>query len=152
MAMTGDLASAPVTATLAEGDMEQGRRFWRDTLGFQEIDYDETQKEATYRAGQGTWFGIYQHEGGSRCDHTQMSFAIQDIDSAVQALRQKGVRFEEYDLPYLKTQSGIADMGGGSKGAWFKDPGGNIVGLFQPSAESWQRMQSAMQMAGVSRG
>jgi hypothetical protein len=104
---------------------------------------------ATYRGGQGTWFSIYQHEGGSKCDHTQLSFVVDDIDSTMQKLRQQGVRFEEYDLQYLKTQNGIADMGEDSKGSWFKDPGGNIIGVFQLSRRQSQQMQSEMSMAGV---
>jgi hypothetical protein len=41
------------------------------------------------------------------------------------------VVFEEYDFPGLKTEDGVADLGG-EQAAWFKDPEGNILGLFQP--------------------
>ena len=36
--------------------------------------------------------------------------------------------FEDYDLPGLKTEQGIATAGD-SKGAWFKDPDGNIIAI-----------------------
>jgi hypothetical protein len=67
-------------------------------------------------------------------------------------LSQNGVKFEEYDLPYLKTQNGVADMGDGTMGSWFKDPGGNIVGVVQMSPQAQQRMQSEMSMAGAGSG
>ncbi|MGH2654353.1 MAG: VOC family protein [Actinomycetota bacterium] len=47
-------------------------------------------------------------------------------------LRAKGVTFEEYDMPGLKTVNGIAELGG-EKGAWFKDPEGNILSVSQTS-------------------
>ena len=44
-------------------------------------------------------------------------------------MKAKGVKFEQYDMPGLKTDAnGIAEMEG-SKGAWFKDPEGNILSL-----------------------
>ena len=47
-------------------------------------------------------------------------------------LRRRGVRFEEYDLPHLKTENGVyTDQGRGAKGAWVKDPDDNILALTQ---------------------
>jgi catechol 2,3-dioxygenase-like lactoylglutathione lyase family enzyme len=59
-----------------------------------------------------------------------MAFMVDDIDAAVKGLRDAGVTFEEYDLPGLKTVDGIADAEG-ERGAWFKDPDGNILALGQ---------------------
>ena len=62
-----------------------------------------------------------------------------DIEATVAALRLRGVAFEEYDLPGLKTVNGVAQIAGnypskgtGEKGAWFKDSEGNLVGIGQP--------------------
>ena len=46
-------------------------------------------------------------------------------------MRGKGITFEEYDMPGLKTEGGIAEVAG-SKGGWFKDPDGNILAVFEP--------------------
>jgi catechol 2,3-dioxygenase-like lactoylglutathione lyase family enzyme len=54
----------------------------------------------------------------------------QDVEAAVADLRAKGVTFEEYDLPGVKTVNGIAELGG-TRGAWFKDPEGNILSVVQ---------------------
>ena len=57
-------------------------------------------------------------------------FQVTDVEAEVRDLRAKGVAFEEYNLPGLKTVDGIADAGG-MKAAWFKDSEGNIIGLAQ---------------------
>jgi hypothetical protein len=68
-----------------------------------------------------------------------MAWEVADIDATVAALRTRGVVFEEYDLPGLKTVNGIADIEGnypskgtGERGAWFRDSDGNLLGLGQP--------------------
>jgi hypothetical protein len=49
----------------------------------------------------------------------------------VAELRARGIVFEEYDLPGVKTVDGIADHESGARGAWFKDPDGNILQIGQ---------------------
>ena len=60
-----------------------------------------------------------------------MVFAVDDIAGDLRDLRAKGVVFEEYDYPTMKTVSGIFDAGD-LKAAWFKDSEGNMIGLMQP--------------------
>jgi hypothetical protein len=55
---------------------------------------------------------------------------VKDVEAAVADLRAKGVTFEEYDMPGLKTVDGIAGLGE-ERVAWFKDPEGNILSLAQ---------------------
>lgn len=148
MAMN-NLSGSTVIPMLAEDDLEQARRFWRDTIGAEEVWADEEYGEVSFRTGSSV-FAIYQHKGGSKADHTQLAFQVPDVRSMKQALEQKGVRFEDYDLPGLKTQNGIADMGEG-EAAWFLDPGGNIVGIFTESKTMLQAMGSGRTMAGAGR-
>jgi hypothetical protein len=68
-----------------------------------------------------------------------MGWEVADIEAAVAALKARGVVFEEYDLPGLKTVNGIAEIAGnypsrgvGEKGSWFKDSEGNFLGIGQP--------------------
>jgi hypothetical protein len=63
----------------------------------------------------------------------QMAIMVEDLAAAVQELRARGVQFEEYDSPGLKTRDGIADVGY-AKAAWFKDSEGNLIGISQPAA------------------
>lgn len=136
-----DLMKSPAIPMLAENDLESGRRFWRDTIGVEEIGYDAQVGEAMYRAG-GTVFALYQHEGGSKADHTQLAFQVDSVRATKRALEEDGVRFEDYEIPGLKTVQGIANMGEGTEGAWFTDPGGNIVGLFTLTHETQQKLKS----------
>lgn len=146
---TFNLTYSPAVAMLAEDDLERARAFWRDTIGLAEIYANEEYQEVAFQAG-GTVFALYAHRGGSRADHTQLAFQVEDVGRSVEGLRNMGVSFEDYDLPGLRTMDGIADMGDGGQGAWFKDPGGNIIGLFTASERLTRAMERGAQMVGAS--
>jgi len=55
---------------------------------------------------------------------------VEDIEREVADLKAKGVKFEDYDMPGMKTKDGIATAGG-AKAAWFKDTEGNTLALVQ---------------------
>jgi len=55
---------------------------------------------------------------------------VDDVAAEVAELKARGVVFEEYDTPQIKTLSSIA-TGGGAKTAWFKDTEGNILAVSQ---------------------
>jgi hypothetical protein len=84
---------------------------------------------AIFECGNGTRMELYQR-GPSKADHTVATFEVSDIEEEVNALRGKGVNFEEYDMPGIKTQNGIATQGS-VKAAWFKDSEGNILCIHQ---------------------
>jgi hypothetical protein len=54
------------------------------------------------------------------------AFRVEDIDDVVSMLRERGVKFEDYDLPGLKTENGIGRIGD-LRAAWARDPDGNIL-------------------------
>ena len=80
-----------------------------------------------YRCGT-TYFVVFASAGAPSGTHTQMSWAVTDLEATMAALRARGVVFEEYDLPGLVTTNSIA-VGGGAKTAWFKDTEGNILAI-----------------------
>jgi hypothetical protein len=82
-----------------------------------------------YRSGD-SYFSLYPTEFAGTAQHTLGTFTVRDVDAAVADLRGRGVRFEDYDLPGIKTVNGIAELGG-IRGAWFKDPEGNILSVVQ---------------------
>jgi hypothetical protein len=71
---------------------------------------------------------IYERSDPSKAENTVASFAVEDVESAVQWLKDRGVVFEEYDFPGLKTVNSMATIGN-HKGSWFKDPDGNILAI-----------------------
>lgn len=109
-------------------DLERTRRFYEDVLGFPVA--QENPGGITYQSGGGQ-FNLYPTEFAGTAQHTLIGWEVDDIDSTVDDLAARGVRFEQYDFPGLKTDAkGIADFGE-EKGAWFKDPEGNILSLWQ---------------------
>jgi len=75
-------------------------------------------------------FFIYTTPNPNRGGHTQMGISVKDVGAAVRELRGRGVTFEEYDMPGLKTVDGIATTPAG-RAAWFKDTESNTIGLIQ---------------------
>jgi hypothetical protein len=74
---------------------------------------------------------VYQSRFAGTAKSTCMRFEVEDIEVTVGELRARGIVFEEYDLPGLKTVDGIATHESGARGAWFKDPEGNILQIGQ---------------------
>ncbi len=120
------LADYPVYATLPTADVERLRPFYEETLGFQVLQANPG--GITFQAGEGTYFAITQSSGEASGSHTQMGFAVTDIDKIVAELHRRGVVFQAYETP--KTVDGVADMPGG-RAAWLKDPDGNLIGMIE---------------------
>ena len=124
ISLTGVYPTIPVT------DLQRAKNFYEKMLGLEVS--DTTPEGVVYSAGGGSKIYLYQREQ-SKADHTLASFHVEDIEKEIGDLSQKGVAFEHYDFPNLKTDGkGIATMGQ-IKAAWFKDPDGNILALSQSS-------------------
>ena len=81
----------------------------------------------------GTRFLVFPTANPVRGGHTQMGFMVSDIEREVVELRSRGVVFEEYDLPGLKTEHGIATVDH-ARAAWFKDSEGNLLDIVEISS------------------
>lgn len=124
------LANALVCATLPTTDLERATRFYGETLGLLEADFG-VEGGVFYKGGGGTMFRVYERPP-STAEHTVAVFLVEDLDQVMSELRGRGVSFEEYDLPGLRTENGIyTDEKSGFKGSWVRDPDGNILGLTQ---------------------
>jgi len=82
-------------------------------------------------AGNGTIFPLIERAEAVAPSHTVAAFQVEDLPATLGSLRGRGVVFEEYDFPGLRTVEGIADMGSYSA-AWLKDPDGNFIGIHTP--------------------
>jgi catechol 2,3-dioxygenase-like lactoylglutathione lyase family enzyme len=114
-------------ASIPAKDIDGTRRFYEDALGMEVVREDPG--GITYRTGE-SMFVLYPTQFAGTAQHTLGGFLVKDIEAAVADLRAKGVTFEEYDMPGLKTENGIATLGR-DRVAWFKDPEGNILSLAQ---------------------
>jgi catechol 2,3-dioxygenase-like lactoylglutathione lyase family enzyme len=115
-------------ATLPVSDLEAARAFYEGVLGF--TPFEATPAATLYEAGSGTKFAVTRSSGTPSGTHTQMGFTVPDIEAEVADLKGRGVVFEEYDYPDLKTVGSVATTGAG-RAAWFLDPAGNMIGLIQ---------------------
>lgn len=120
------LANAAVHPTLPVVDLDRARKFYEEKLGLKVVRTDPS-PGAMLQAGGGTMLYIFQR-GATRADHTAASFIVDDVEATVRGLKAKGVVFEEYDMPGLKTVNSIFTKGE-MKGAWFKDTEGNILAV-----------------------
>ena len=117
--------SATAHATIAVSDIDRAKKFYGEILGFKVK--DDRSDGVTYQAGE-SWFLVYPSEFAGTNKATYLSFEVSNLETAAKELRDRGIVFEEYDMPGLKTVDGIAEIQG-VKGAWFKDPDGNILAV-----------------------
>jgi catechol 2,3-dioxygenase-like lactoylglutathione lyase family enzyme len=124
------LKNAHITAIVPVSDVEAATRFYGETLGLELVERRDDlpeNREVEFRAGDGTLLA-YESKGAGQSSHTVAGFRVDELDKVVGELRRRGVAFEEYDLPGLKTEDGIAEVGG-VRAAWCKDPDGNIIAI-----------------------
>ena len=125
------LTNSPITPTLVVTDLARARDFYENKLGLKPDPSMTDEMGVLYKAGNGTNLYLYKRSNPPTADHTLASFRVNDIDQVLVELFQKGVSFEHYDMPGLKTdEKGIAVIGS-AKSAWFKDPDGNILAILQ---------------------
>ncbi|OKJ06043.1 VOC family protein [Kitasatospora sp. CB01950] len=125
------LGDAPLCAVIPVTDLGQAKTYYRDTLGLELV--QETAEEAVFRCGGGE-FSMYRTPYGGQAGHTLASWKVADLDAEMTELRGRGVVFEEYDLPGLKTLDGVAENDG-MRAAWFKDLDGNVLCVNERRAE-----------------
>jgi catechol 2,3-dioxygenase-like lactoylglutathione lyase family enzyme len=121
-------ADRAVTVMLAAKDTERARRWYDEKLGLKPNKVEDY--GAIYTLPGGTPMFLYESQFAGTAGHTLLSFDTKDLAADMKELRGKGVKFEDYDLPDLKTVNGVAEFGD-VKNAWFKDSEGNILGLVQ---------------------
>jgi catechol 2,3-dioxygenase-like lactoylglutathione lyase family enzyme len=130
------LARGDVATRLPAQDLERAKRFYAEKLGLEPA--EERPGGLRYQCGHGE-FALFQSAGAPSGAHTQMGWEVDDIEATVNELRERGVVFEEYDLPGLRTVDQIAEAAGnypskggvGERAAWFRDSEGNLLGIGQ---------------------
>jgi catechol 2,3-dioxygenase-like lactoylglutathione lyase family enzyme len=116
-----------IVPSIPAADIERAKRWYDEKLGF--TPEREDPAGVHYRSGSAN-FLLYPTQHAGTGQHTLAGWAVKDIRQLVEELRGRGVTFEEYDFPGLKTEDGVADLGS-ELAAWFKDSEGNILGLFE---------------------
>ena len=120
------LTDARVMAIVPTSDISRAKAFYGETLGLTDAREPTPGPQVVYRCGDGTLLEVYERASAGDAEHTLASWDVSDMRASVDQLRARGVRFEEYDLPDLRTEDGIATTGDLQE-AWFRDPDGNIL-------------------------
>ena len=122
------LKNAPMFAYLPVKDLKRARQFYEQKLGL--APKHEMPGGLVYEFARGTACFMYTTPNAGTSHASQAFWQVEDVEGEVADLKSKGVVFEEYDMPGIKMQNGIA-TGGGAKTAWFKDTEGNILAIVQ---------------------
>jgi len=121
--VTKMLVDSLVVTTLVVTDLDQAKKFYQEQLGLKLL--DENPFSFRFGAGKGSQLTIRRGQPGAG-GQTVAHFEVDDIEAVIRDLTSRGVTFEEYETP--KTVNFIAQVGP-ARGAWFKDPAGNVIGV-----------------------
>jgi catechol 2,3-dioxygenase-like lactoylglutathione lyase family enzyme len=122
------LGDHPIHPVLLAKDLAAAREFYHDKVGLEIL--TENDAAIVLRCGGGTHLDVTKSTVGTADTQTQASWEVPDLRAEVAELRSRGVEPEEYDMPGLKTEDGVADLGF-AFAAWIVDPGGNAHGIWQ---------------------
>jgi len=123
------LTESPVAVMLPISDPDRAQEFYTDRLG---LPYDgiNDEKSLMYKLAGGTELVLLPRPDQKPSPSTAVSFEVTDIEGEIASLEGRGVKFEDYDLPEMKTEHHIAERGT-ERAAWFLDPDGNVLCLHQ---------------------
>ena len=122
------LTRSQVTTIVPVMDLERARAFYEGRLGLTPVGR-KADGAFEMRAG-GASIALSPRPEPARNPYTALSFEVADVAAEVKELTGRGVVFEDYDLPGLKTVNKVCVLGS-ERAAWFKDPDGNILCIHQ---------------------
>jgi len=122
------LADSNAFSGFSINDIQQAKRFYGQTLG---LKVSESNGLLRLHLAGGATVLVYPKPNHTPATFTILNFPVQDVDQTVDELTKRGVRFEIYDQPGLKTDKKGVFRGGGPVIAWFKDPAGNIPSVLE---------------------
>jgi catechol 2,3-dioxygenase-like lactoylglutathione lyase family enzyme len=122
------IADARVEATVPAEDLERAADFYGNVLGLRSGGSLAPRTDLLYELADGSTLLIYEWPGAGPRNLTFAHFVVDDVAETVRELRGRGVRFDDYDLPEVKSVDGVAEVGD-HHFAWFHDPDGNVIGI-----------------------
>ena len=122
------LKSAALYAYVPVSDVARAQKFYEDKLGLGKG--QASGPGLMFTCAGGTGFFLYPTPNAGTNRASCAFWQVDDIQATVAWLKGRGVVFEEYDTPDMKTQDSIF-TGGGAMAAWFKDTEGNIMAVVQ---------------------
>ncbi len=129
------LSDCRVEVTIAVSDLDRARSFYEGQLGLVGGKEQQEEEAVRYPCADGTAIFTYRStENAGKSPATLAGWFVDDLDEAMEQLSSRGVVFEQYDQPGMKTdERGVFD-GGRIRAAWVKDPDGNTLALTEVSS------------------
>src|SRR6266446_1260205 len=124
------LGDSKAFSGFSANDIEKAKEFYGRTLG---LKVSESNGLLMLHLAGGNNVLIYPKPNHTPATFTVLNFPVDDVDRAVDELTKRGVRFEIYDLPDIKTDKKGIMRGNGPTIAWFRDPAGNILSVIETS-------------------
>jgi predicted enzyme related to lactoylglutathione lyase len=122
------LKNAAIVPYIPVADVRRARTFYEEKVGLKPK--EDYAGGVIYECGNGSWVFMYPSPGAGTSKASTAFWTVDDVAAEVAELKARGVVFEEYDMPEIKTENSIASAGG-AKTAWFKDTEGNILAVSQ---------------------
>jgi catechol 2,3-dioxygenase-like lactoylglutathione lyase family enzyme len=126
------LSDYRVEAAAAVSDLDRARRFYEGQLGL--VASEEEEQGVRYRCANDTGIFVYlspENAGQSRA--TLAGWFVDDLDQTMDELASRGVTFQRYDQPGLKTDERAVFAAGRLRAAWVEDPDGNTLAITELS-------------------
>lgn len=120
------LSNKDAVANVAVKDLDIATDFYRNTLGLKPL-HEEGKELVVFQSGQSS-INVYTSKYAGTNKATAVTWTVDNVEDEVEALRNKGVVFEHYDMPGMRRE-GDVHVSDHMKVAWFKDPDGNILNL-----------------------
>ena len=118
-------------SSFSVNNTEKAKAFYGKTLGLKVSEDPKMKGILNLQTKEGGRILIYTKENHSPATFTVLNFPVPNVEKAVDELNKKGVRFEIYNEPNLKTNNKGILKNGGPVIAWFKDPAGNILSVIE---------------------
>jgi len=125
------LGKSSAVTNLAVKDVDRSKAFFTDTLGLEEV--GGKGDDMIFLKSGDSVIKIYESEYAGTNKADAVTWQVDNVGQEVEALRDKGVTFDHYEIPGMELNGDI-HVGGGVKIAWFKDPDGNILNLVEEAA------------------
>jgi predicted enzyme related to lactoylglutathione lyase len=122
------LKNAPIVSYIPASDVQRARKFYEEKVGLKPK--EEYAGGVIYECGKGSQVFMYQSGGAGTSKASTAFWAVDDVAAEVAELKARGIVFEEYNMPGIKTVNSIATVAAG-KTAWFKDSEGNTLAISQ---------------------
>lgn len=117
----------PLSVTLPASDLDRAVAWYRDVLELEPVETTEM-RVARYETG-GTPFIIYESAYAGTNKATAAGWEVDDVGSLVSRLKEKGVEFQEFEVPGMTWNNSVLTAPNGYQSAWMVDSEGNILGL-----------------------